>query len=66
METLYLIVLTYIFQDIFHLETPGGGGYGCKRDDMDQDDCSSPIPKKRRTFIPTGSVAGYTSAQESA
>ena len=49
---------------MFRLESPGGGGYGSK--DEKAKETSSPPAKKARTFAPTGSVASYISAQESA
>lgn len=53
-------------QEMFRLESPGGGGYGYK-DDREMDGAMrTPPAKKARVFSATGSVADYTSAQESA
>ena len=54
----------HFIQVLFRLESPGGGGYGSK--DKEDKEGSSPPAKKARTFLPTGSVADYVSAQESA
>ena len=50
-------------QDIFHLETPGGGGYGNPRAKVDS---APPVAKRPRVFTPTGSLATYKRTQESA
>ena len=57
--------LLIIFQETFHLETPGGGGYGRKGDLNNVNQHLHPA-RKLGSFLPTGSVAGYTLAQESA
>lgn len=49
---------------MFRLETPGAGGYGNKDDKTKE--ITTPPAKKPRVFLPTGSVADYTTAQESA
>ena len=52
-----------LLQELFRLETPGGGGYG----DKNSMECSnSPPAKKARIFTRTGSVADYVYTQESA
>ncbi|XP_041376521.1 5-oxoprolinase-like [Gigantopelta aegis] len=48
--------------DIFHLETPGGGGFGPVTDR----EVSKPAGKKRRHDMMTGSVHQYKLTQESA
>ena len=50
---------------MFRLESPGGGGYGSKKE-QEEEVTSPPMKKARTTFLPTGSVADYVSAQESA
>ncbi len=49
---------------MFRLESPGGGGYGSKNEE--EKERATPPAKRARTFLPTGSVADYVSAQESA
>ena len=53
------------FQDMFHLETPGGGGYGSP-DCVD--DATGPPPTKRlhMSTMPSGSLENYRMMQESA
>lgn len=57
-----MILNFFYFQDMFILETPGGGGYGTPSD--------SPIRFEnkhlRRIFLERGSVLEYTKSQESA
>ena len=51
-----------MLQDVFHLETPGGGGFGPVGDRNE----SEPVSKKRRHHKMTGSVYEYNLVQESA
>ena len=51
----------HVQQEVFRLETPGGGGFG----DPDMNVESIPPAKKMKIFEPTGSVANYKSMQES-
>ena len=64
-----------LLQDVFLLETPGGGGWGCpdngdkKRDNARntaRDDARDENPAKLRRVEVRGSVAEYTRNQESA
>lgn len=50
-------------QDIFHLETPGGGGYG---DPKMKFVAEPPANKKQRVYAAKGSLATYKLTQESA
>ena len=67
-----------LLQDVFLLETPGGGGWGCpdngdkKRDNarntarIARNDAHDENPAKLRKVEVRGSVAEYTRNQESA
>ena len=44
---------------MFCLESPGGGGYGCKDDQEMNGAMHAPPSKKARVFSATGSVADY-------
>ena len=48
-------------QDVFHIETPGGGGFG----DPNLKEEHSPPFKRVKLFESTGSVASYKLMQES-
>ena len=50
-----------ITQEVFRLETPGGGGFG----DQNLKDDSTPPVKRMKVVQPTGSVASYKLMQES-
>ena len=57
-----------VFQDIFHLETPGGGSFG-RADDTATSDQQQGIKRKSDplpTFIQRGSLYQYKLGQESA
>ena len=68
----YIYIYLYLYlQDLFSLNTPGGGGFG-KPDKEDLESGSSPA-KRRRTdpvsshhYVEKGSVYAYRMAQESA
>ena len=51
----------HIVQEVFRLETPGGGGFG----DPNLVEVSSRPFKWMQVFQPTGSVADYRMLQES-
>lgn len=59
---------TTFFQDVYHMETPGGGGYG--KADAESDHTGPPSNKRRKTGAPnvlqTGSLFSYKLLQESA
>ena len=55
-------MLICLQQEVFRLETPGGGGFG---DPKHMDIESIPPVKKMKFFQPTGSVANYKLMQES-
>lgn len=52
--------MKYPQQDIFHLESPGGGGFG------DPDSEGTPLAKKVKTFATSGSLMTYRMKQDSA
>ena len=61
-----------VFQYIYRLESPGGGGYGPRENDEEEEENTSPH-KRRRTdpvashkYVEKGSVHAYRMAQESA
>lgn len=58
-----VLCTAFVPQEMFRLESPGGGGYG---DIEDTETVATPPAKKARVLLPTGSVANYTAAQESA
>ncbi len=47
---------------MFHLETPGGGGFGINTGK----EATSPPAKRARVFTPVGSLSDYVLTQESA
>ena len=64
MSPLFTITLfVSLPQDIFHLETPGGGGYG---DPKMKFVAQPPASKKQRVYPARGSLATYKQTQESA
>lgn len=54
-----LIHFLHLLQDVFILETPGGGGYGEPREKQDF------TKKTTKTFVERGSIFEYRKAQES-
>ena len=65
----------FSIQDVFLLETPGGGGWGCPDNQQKQTDNTrdrtrdtprDDMPAKLRRVEVRGSVAEYTRNQESA
>lgn len=52
--------------DMFSMKTPGGGGYGRKRENVNaMDDDEQPTEHNSKVFVERGSVFDYRQAQES-
>lgn len=54
----------FLLQDMFRLETPGGGGYGSPDTATPNDMNTTEPPLKKQRYIERGSVHEYTRAQE--
>lgn len=61
MSMVCLKLICTLVQEVFCLETPGGGGFG----DPNLVEVLSPPVKRMRVLQPAGSVADYTMLQES-
>ena len=54
-----------MFQDIFQLHTPGGGGYGLEEDWQDERNEDEKGKTAPGTYVKRGSVFEYTQGPES-